>query len=57
MRIAIEADWFFDLGPSTGLESGKIVATGEPEAVAKSMRSRTASYLPAQLDKCFGDVG
>jgi excinuclease ABC subunit A len=43
------ADHVIDLGPEGGEEGGEIVATGTPEAVARSRRSHTGSALKAVL--------
>jgi excinuclease ABC subunit A len=39
------ADWVIDLGPGAGDEGGRVVASGTPEAVARSRKSHTARYL------------
>jgi excinuclease ABC subunit A len=39
------ADWVIDLGPGAGDDGGRVVASGTPEAVARSRRSHTARYL------------
>ena len=39
------ADWIIDLGPEGGANGGKIVATGTPEAVAKTPASSTGDFL------------
>jgi excinuclease ABC subunit A len=49
MRVAAESDWIVDVGPGAGDEGGHIVASGTPEDVAQSRRSRTASYLAQEL--------
>ena len=43
------ADWVIDLGPGAGDQGGTIVATGTPEEIAQSSRSRTAPYLAERL--------
>jgi len=45
VSVIAEADYIVDLGPEAGPEGGKVVATGTPEEVAKSRRSRTAPFL------------
>ena len=47
MRIAAEADWVLDLGPGSGENGGRIVATGTPEEVSRSKHSLTAPWLAA----------
>ena len=49
MRLVAGSDWVIDMGPGAGDEGGKIVASGPPETVAKSARSRTARYLSRVL--------
>ncbi len=49
MAVAAEADWILDLGPEAGDHGGTIVASGTPETVAKSKKSRTAPFLAAAL--------
>ncbi|MEL7471703.1 MAG: excinuclease ABC subunit UvrA [Planctomycetota bacterium] len=39
------ADWLIDLGPEGGDQGGQIVASGTPEAVAKTKVSHTGLYL------------
>lgn len=51
MRIAAEADWVLDLGPGSGENGGRIVATGTPEEVSRSKHSLTAPWLAARLKK------
>ncbi len=43
------ADWIIDLGPEGGDGGGEIVASGTPEAVAKSRRSHTGRFLKPLL--------
>jgi excinuclease ABC subunit A len=45
------ADWVIDLGPEAGERGGRLVATGPPEAVARSRRSHTARYLRPLLSR------
>ena len=45
LRVIARADWIIDVGPGAGEAGGTIVATGTPEAVSRSDRSRTAAYL------------
>jgi excinuclease ABC subunit A len=39
------ADWVVDFGPGPGKRGGEVVAAGTPEAIAKSERSITGSFL------------
>jgi excinuclease ABC subunit A len=43
------ADWIIDLGPEGGDGGGKIIATGTPEAVAKTRGSYTGKFLKPLL--------
>ena len=45
------ADWVVDLGPEGGSGGGQIIATGTPEAVAKSKGSFTGQFLAPMLKK------
>lgn len=55
MRIASEADWIIDLGPGSGENGGRVVASGTPEEVSHARYSLTAPYLLARLEKRTGD--
>jgi excinuclease ABC subunit A len=50
MSVIGASDYVVDIGPGAGEEGGRVVATGTPEEVAASPRSRTASYLAEALD-------
>ncbi|HET7300492.1 MAG TPA: excinuclease ABC subunit UvrA, partial [Oleiagrimonas sp.] len=43
------ADWIIDLGPEGGDGGGQIIATGTPEAIAKSRKSHTGRFLAPHL--------
>ena len=43
------ADWIIDLGPEGGSGGGRILATGTPEAVAKTKGSHTGRFLKPVL--------
>ncbi len=43
------ADWIIDMGPEGGDGGGSLVATGTPEAVAKSRNSHTGRFLKRML--------
>jgi excinuclease ABC subunit A len=49
LDVIAGADWIIDLGPGAGDKGGTIVATGPPEKIARSERSRTAPYLAERL--------
>ncbi|WP_300627906.1 excinuclease ABC subunit UvrA [Pseudomonas sp.] len=49
MRVVAQSDWVIDIGPGAGNEGGKVVASGTPQAVAKSKTSRTAAFLAREL--------
>jgi excinuclease ABC subunit A len=51
MRVIAASDFVIDIGPGAGDEGGRIVATGTPEKVARSPRSRTAAYLAEALGR------
>ena len=50
LSVIAEADYIVDLGPEAGDAGGKVVATGAPEQVAKSKKSRTAPFLRKVLN-------
>src|SRR5689334_2453130 len=43
------ADWVIDLGPDGGDRGGRIIATGTPEALAKTKQSHTGHFLARSL--------
>ena len=45
------ADWVLDLGPGGGVNGGKIVAEGPPEAIAAEPKSFTGQYLKPLLER------
>jgi excinuclease ABC subunit A len=49
--VIAEADFVLDLGPEAGSKGGEIVASGTPEQVARSKRSRTAPFLREILSR------
>jgi excinuclease ABC subunit A len=49
LSFIADADYLLDIGPEAGEGGGEIVASGTPEEVAKSKRSRTAPYLRETL--------
>lgn len=49
LSLIADADYIVDIGPEAGAKGGEVVATGTPEEVAKSKKSRTAPFLSAVL--------
>ncbi len=49
MDVIAEADHVIDIGPEAGEHGGQLMASGTPEAVSKSKKSRTAPFLAACL--------
>jgi excinuclease ABC subunit A len=49
LNVIAEADYLIDIGPEAGDRGGEVVATGTPEEVAKSTKSRTGPFLKAML--------
>jgi excinuclease ABC subunit A len=49
MRMAAQADWIIDMGPGAGSEGGRIMATGQPQKVARMSGNRTAPFLRSAL--------
>jgi excinuclease ABC subunit A len=45
------ADWVIDLGPGGGVNGGRIIAEGVPEAIAKAPLSATGMYLKPMLER------
>ncbi len=45
LDVIRSADYIIDMGPGGGMEGGKIVDTGTPEAIARHPDSVTGSYL------------
>jgi excinuclease ABC subunit A len=45
------ADWVIDLGPGGGVNGGRIIAEGLPEAIAAEPRSFTGQYLKPLLER------
>jgi excinuclease ABC subunit A len=51
LDVIKSADWVVDLGPGAGDDGGRVVASGTPEAVARSRKSQTARYLRPLLGR------
>jgi excinuclease ABC subunit A len=49
MRVVAQSDWVIDIGPGAGDLGGQVVASGTPQKVAKSKKSRTAPFLAREL--------
>ncbi|HJP69635.1 MAG TPA: excinuclease ABC subunit A, partial [Sphingomicrobium sp.] len=45
------ADWVIDLGPGGGVNGGRIIVEGPPEAIAKESQSATGQYLKPMLER------
>jgi excinuclease ABC subunit A len=45
LDVIAEADWVLDLGPEGGDKGGRVVAKGNPAAIARSKRSHTGRFL------------
>src|SRR5262244_4407654 len=55
LDVIADADWIVDLGPEGGADGGRIVAQGQPEAVAaRPGESHTAAILAALLTRSAG---
>ena len=48
MHVLKIADWIIDMGPNGGIHGGKILATGNPQQIAKQS-SHTSNYLKKYL--------
>jgi excinuclease ABC subunit A len=51
LDLIAEADYVIDIGPEAGNRGGELVATGTPEEIIKSSKSRTAPFLKELLHK------
>ena len=49
LDVIASADYVIDMGPGSGAEGGKVVATGTPEELALDPNSKTAPYLQEHL--------
>jgi excinuclease ABC subunit A len=45
------ADWVIDLGPGGGVNGGRVIAEGPPEAIAAVPESATGQYLKPMLER------
>jgi excinuclease ABC subunit A len=51
LDIWAEADWIIDLGPEGGVNGGRVVAEGPPEALAQRRKTHTESVLAEFLGR------
>jgi excinuclease ABC subunit A len=49
LDVIKSADWVIDLGPQGGVEGGRVIASGPPEAVAREGVSATGEFLAGVL--------
>ncbi|MBM4296739.1 MAG: ATP-binding cassette domain-containing protein, partial [Deltaproteobacteria bacterium] len=50
------ADYLIDLGPEGGVNGGRVIAAGTPEAIAEVAESATGTYLKAALGRAASNV-
>lgn len=50
MRVVFGSDWVIDIGPGAGDEGGLVMASGNPQDIARAKNSRTAPYLRRFLE-------
>ena len=48
-EVISQADWVLDLGPGAGVKGGRVVAEGEPSALAGEEGSPTGQYLAGKF--------
>jgi hypothetical protein len=48
LDVIAEADWIIDLGPEGGVDGGRIVAAGSPDALARRAGTHT-ERVPAEF--------
>ena len=51
LDVLLQADYLIDLGPEGGDKGGQVVATGTPEAIARSAASYTGTYIQEMLER------
>jgi excinuclease ABC subunit A len=49
MQVVAASDWVIDIGPGGGEDGGHIMMTGTPTELARSKKSKTASYLAIEM--------
>ncbi len=54
LALIADADYVIDIGPEAGAAGGEIVASGPPEEIINSKKSRTAPFLRAALGRNSG---
>jgi excinuclease ABC subunit A len=50
LDLVRRADWVIDIGPEGGPGGGRVVATGPPAAIARTMDSVTGAALRGEFD-------
>jgi len=51
LRVIAACDWVIDMGPGGGDAGGRVVASGTPDALARSPTSQTAVYLRRAIER------
>ena len=49
LDVIKSAEYLIDMGPEGGRGGGKVIVTGTPEDVAKSMKGHTAPFVKEEL--------
>ena len=56
LQLMRAADYLIDLGPSAGIEGGRVIAKGTPEEVAANSDSQTGRFLAQSLATCHSSL-